>query len=97
MQPCACCSASRETAGNSPYFDPACLFCGGRLIAKLGTLKQLPSIITQRRKNVLKDWMQMGHSEARLRELAKAPESLEPIENRQIRPPDIGRNKRKKL
>ena len=87
MQPCACCSASRETAGLYPHFDPACVYCGGRLIAKL----------TQRQRQVLADWTAQGHRESELRELAKAPESLQPIENRQIRPPDIGRKTKGKV
>lgn len=62
-------------------FDPACLYCGARLIQRLGTLRMRPrdEIIARRRK-VLADWVAMGHSEADLRALAasKTP-ALAPI------------------
>ena len=76
---CDCCNSDRICAGHYRYFDPRCLFCGGRLLARIGRVKALPSVIAQRRRVVLADWKSQGHSESELRDLAKAPESLEPI------------------
>ena len=87
---CDCCNSDRICAGHYRYFDPRCLFCGGRLIQRIGKVKALPSEIAQRRRVVLADWMKAGHSESELRELAKAPESLEPIKKE----PSDGKRKR---
>ena len=87
---CDCCNSDRICAGHYRYFDPRCLFCGGRLLARIGKVRALPSEIAQRRRVVLADWKSAGHSESELRELAKAPESLEPIKKE----PADGKHKR---
>jgi len=53
--------------------DPRCIFCGARLIQKLGKLRVMPSEITQRRRAVLADWIAAGHRESEIRELVALP------------------------
>jgi hypothetical protein len=53
-------------------FDPACIYCGARLIQRIGKVGNTNAEITQRRRVVLADWMALGHDEAEMRELAKA-------------------------
>lgn len=54
-------------------FSPSCLWCGARLIQRLGLLARPRDEIVARRRTVLADWMAMGHAEDRLRALAKSP------------------------
>ena len=77
MPPCDCCNAAREAPAHA-MFDPACLYCGARLIQRLGTLLGPKDEIVARRRQVLADWMAMGHSEIDLRRLAKGPVPLAP-------------------
>lgn len=77
---CSDCNAARITTGHWPYHDPACIYCGARLIQRLGRIRQLPSIITQRRQVVLRDWMAMGHSEQEIRELVKGLMAVAPVQ-----------------
>lgn len=80
MAACDCCAASRLTGGLYRLFDPKCLHCGARLIQQIGALPIPASEATKRRKAVLKDWCQYGHSETELRALAKAEAlPLEPV------------------
>jgi hypothetical protein len=60
-------------------FDPACLYCGARLIQRLGTLPRPKDEIVTRRRQVLADWMRYGHPEDQLRSIAKGPTPLAPI------------------
>lgn len=77
---CQDCSAARETAGLWRMFDPRCLYCGGRLLQRIGKLPIMHSHIAQRRKVVLADWVAMGHAEQELRDLAGSKEmAAEPI------------------
>lgn len=69
---CPDCYAARETAGHHRLFNPACLFCGARLIQAIGKVGNTNAEISQRRKAVLADWMAAGHAEAEIRELARA-------------------------
>lgn len=76
-EPCAQC----HTATSFPayrWFNPACLYCGARLIQHLGQLPIAASECKARRQTVLKDWLSYGHSEAELRELVKGPTALSP-------------------
>ena len=77
---CNCCTADRECAGHYNAHCPKCLWCGGRYLRRLGALPVIRSAVRQWQRKALADWMAQGHSEAELRELAKAPESLEPIQ-----------------
>jgi len=71
---CSDCKAASETSGLWPQHNPACIFCGARLIQRLGKLRTPSSEqITARRKAVLAEWMAHGHSETQLRALVKGP------------------------
>lgn len=59
-------------------YNPACLWCGARLIQRLGTILRPSSEIVQRRRQVLQDWMAYGHDERRLRTLAKSADCFAP-------------------
>ena len=75
--PCECC----QTAAQFPeyrMFTPKCIFCGARLIQLLGRLQIPVSECLDRRRAVLKDWVQWGHSEAEIRSLVKGPLAVEP-------------------
>ena len=79
--PCTSCQASRETNGLWHTFDPACAFCGARLIQKIGRLQLSATESTARKRAVLADWMALGHSELQIRALAKLKElALAPAE-----------------
>lgn len=69
---CTDCLAARETSGHWRFFDPRCLWCGARLIQRIGKLNVMPSEIRQRRQAVLKDWVAQGHAESEIRALAAA-------------------------
>ena len=72
---CSSCSASQLTSGLWNTYDPACLYCGARLIQQLGKLRTSSSQqISQRRRNELAIWVAQGHSEAEIRALAKGKE-----------------------
>ena len=80
MKPCTSCQASRETNGLWNIFDPACLFCGARLIRKIGRLQLNATESTARKRAVLVDWLALGHSEIEIRRLAKSEEmALAPV------------------
>ena len=70
---CKTCTASRETQGLWRMFDPACIFCGARLVQKIGRLQIGRTEATARRKQALADWMALGHSEKEIRALVKGP------------------------
>lgn len=69
--PCNCCQAARLYPAHN-QFNPACLYCGARILQHLGTLAIPPSECRNRRRNELAIWVAHGHSEAQLRELAKS-------------------------
>ena len=78
--PCGCCQRSKEGPGYT-MFDPACHFCGARLIWRIQRLQIMREDKIRRCRVVLADWMTHGHSEMEIRRLAKldavplAPES----------------------
>lgn len=76
---CSDCLAARETSGHWRMFDPLCIFCGARLIQRIGRVDATDAEIKQRRKVVLADWMKYGHAEQEIRELVKGPMAVEPI------------------
>ena len=72
---CSSCSASQHTNGLWRTYDPACIYCGARMIQQLGKLRTPSSAqITERRRNELAIWVAHGHDEATLRTLAKGKE-----------------------
>lgn len=79
---CDCCQRARECRDQGfqyRFFSPTCLWCGARLIQAIGRLPIARDSSVSRRRAVLDDWMQYGHAEQELRELAKASDlPLEP-------------------
>jgi hypothetical protein len=74
---CHECRRARESPAY-PWFCPLCLWCGARLIQRLGGLDMPREEIANRRKRVLADWVSHGHAESELRRLAKQPGCYEP-------------------
>ncbi len=70
MTPCPDCTKA-QTNPQHRLFNPACLYCGARIIQHLGTLPISTSEIATRRRTNLADWVAHGHSEAQIRALAK--------------------------
>lgn len=77
MQPCPNCIKA-QIAPQRTWFNPACLHCGARMIQHLGRLPIPASEIAQRRRQVLLDWAEHGHSEKDLRALAMGPLAIAP-------------------
>lgn len=59
-------------------FNPACLYCGARMLQRLGRLSIPLSECTQRRREALAVWVKRGHSEPEIRRLYKGPPALQP-------------------
>ena len=61
--------------------DEGCIHCGARAIQRIQRLFAIGTEAKRERsRRALAVWMAMGHDEARLRALAKAPEwALEPV------------------
>ena len=82
---CPSCTASRETQGHwRQYNTPKCLFCAARLIQTIGTKNHRPrDEIIARKRAVLRDATEWGHSEKEIRAMAalKVP-ALEPLVER---------------
>lgn len=71
--PCKPCNIAR-TVPAYPLFSPACIYCGARIIQLLGTLPIDPIAIRDRRLANLAVWVEFGHSEQTIRQMAKAKE-----------------------
>jgi len=76
---CNDCLAARESSGHWRMFDPLCIFCGARLIQQIGKLPIPPEAVIARRRAVLADWMNYGHSEQEIRDLVKGRLALESV------------------
>lgn len=74
---CDCCSAAM-VAPDYRRYDPLCLWCGARLIRRLGRWNMSKEKLVSRRQKVLADWISYGHDELELRRLAKQPECFDP-------------------
>jgi hypothetical protein len=77
MTPCPNCNTAKINP-RFAWFNPACLHCGARMIQHLGSLPIASSEIAQRRRQVLLDWAEHGHTEQALRQLAKGPLAIAP-------------------
>lgn len=75
--PCKPCQIAREFP-EYRMFNPACLYCGARLIQRHGAKRISPQEVTALRKATLADWLQHGHSEAQIRALVKGPLAVRP-------------------
>jgi hypothetical protein len=78
MTPCNCCQAARLYQAHN-QFNPACLYCGARIIQHLGTMQIQKSDCTRRRRDALATWVAHGHNEAQIRALASGPLALTPL------------------
>ena len=78
LPPCPCCQTARLYPPHHHY-NPACLYCGARIIQHLGTLPIPQSECTRRRRNELAIWLEHGHSEAQIRALVDGPLALAPL------------------
>lgn len=83
---CNNCKTAQEFRNHS-MFDPACIFCGARLIQRIGKLPIAQSEAVLRRRAVLKDWVDWGHSEAKIRQLAKGPTAFSPDSTGPVKAP----------
>lgn len=77
--PCKDCQRARESDGGHTLYCPLCLWCGARLIRRIGRLQITQAESQARRRKVLADWMDFGHTETDLRTLAKTDLPLEPV------------------
>lgn len=75
--PCPCCAIARLHPTYA-LFNPACLHCGARIIQHLGTLSLPPDVIRQRRRINLAIWVEWGHNEQAIRDLAKGSTAIGP-------------------
>jgi transposase-like protein len=71
MTNCEDCRRARNDLAGYRRFDPACLECGARYLWQVqrspGTKEERVAWL----RKILADWMEFGHPEQRLRELAK--------------------------
>lgn len=88
MTPYPNCAKAKVWAGYR-LFDPACLYCGARIIQHLGTLMITTSECSQRRRENLADWVAMGHDEAQIRTLAKGKFCIGPEVDAVSEPPKL--------
>jgi len=70
MRLCVECSRSHGGTGY-PLYNPACLWCGARIIQQIGRFQIPASESVQRRRDMLALWLKHGHSESEIRRLAK--------------------------
>ena len=75
--PCSNCNTAREFP-EYRMFCPSCIYCGARLIQRIGLLPIGKTEASERRTKVLKDWTQYGHSEKEIRGLVAGPPALGP-------------------
>ena len=71
-------------------YDPSCIYCGARLLKRLGELNIPKDQIQKRRTKVLTDWVKWGHNESQIRTLVKSGPWLEPLTRTK---PDSARKK----
>jgi hypothetical protein len=77
---CPDCQSAKETNGLWTQFNtPQCPYCTARLIQRIGRLRTpTTDAITARRRVVLSDALVWGHSEEKIRALAKGPLAVAP-------------------
>ena len=74
---CSNCDIAR-TYPEYQLFDPACLWCGVRIIQRATSFQLAASVVSARRTENLRIWVEQGHSEAEIRALVKGPLALAP-------------------
>jgi hypothetical protein len=73
---CTQCTTARDFAAYR-FYNPACIYCGARLIQRLALRDISNAECTIRRKAVLADWVAWGHSEAEIRALVKGAPAIQ--------------------
>ncbi len=73
--PCNCCSIARDFP-TYKSFNPACIWCGARILVSLGLRGIGVTECRVRRTAMLKVWVDWGHSEAEIRQLFKTATGL---------------------
>lgn len=76
-RPCPCCTNARQNP-TYPRFNLGCVYCGARLIQRIGLLQISQTECRERRQSVLKDWVEYGHSETQIRALVSGPHCTGP-------------------
>lgn len=86
---CTDCSAAEETKGHwRQYNAPQCVYCAGRLIRQMDTLRTPTAAqIVERKRVALAEAVAWGHTEAEIRALVKNG----PF----VQPPQVPKGKRK--
>ena len=74
---CSNCQVAKGFAGYR-LFNPACLYCGVRVIQFLGGLPISESECKRRRRDMLSVWLGQGHDEQQIRSLVKGPPCIGP-------------------
>lgn len=82
---CEPCDTAREYPTANVLYCPSCIYCGARLIQRIGRLPIAVSEATTRRREVLADWVKLGHKEAEIRTLVKGPRALAPESSKEQR------------
>jgi hypothetical protein len=81
--PCTDCLAARESRGAYRVYNPLCLYCGARILQMMPKVCSTNAETTQRRRAMLKVWVDLDHDEIELRELAKQKSiAFEPVTKR---------------
>jgi hypothetical protein len=76
---CPDCKEATEHPSHRQYC-PKCIFCGARLIKRIGAIFNGDRAMQQARmRQVLADWVAIGHSEAEIRRLVKEGPLHEPL------------------
>lgn len=78
--PCSDCAATREAPGWS-MFNPACLWCGARLVQRIRNLPRPGAEIKARQSKVLEDWQAMGHDRSELLRLSRTECPVAPLDS----------------
>lgn len=74
---CPCCRIARQFS-DYRMFNPACIYCGARMIQTLGKLRIPASQCSARRTAALHAWMEYGHDEQQIRSMVKGPLAIGP-------------------
>lgn len=76
-RPCPCCNIVRQNP-TYPQFNLGCVYCGARLIQRLGQMQISATECKVRRQAVLRDWVEFGHCEQQIRTLVAGPPCIGP-------------------
>ena len=76
---CPDCKEATEHPSHRQYC-PKCIYCGARLIKRIGALLSGDRVMKQQRmRKVLDDWKAHGHDESEIRRLVKEGPLVEPL------------------